>query len=529
MILNKRSALILVFALTLLGALMRFVGLDTKAYGNDEATTSLRTAGYTIADYQTLFDGRPRSVNELDVYQGLGANKSDRDVVTSLASEDPQHPPIFYLLERHWLTLFGTSVAAHRSLAALVGVAVIPFAALLAWELFASWGAVAASALLFAVSPFQVLYAQQAREYSLWTLCTLGATILLVRVMANSNPRYFAAYFLVCIVGCYTDLLFVLVLVAHAIVLVGWARGRARLMALLGLCVVAVAYLPWLRYVVAGAKDVTNNAFLAEAVPLKVFVGKWLFNITAVTFDGAYASRVLLPFSILALLMTIAGIAIFFRRAPQPARIILATLMAVVFVTLVVPDLMHHQSRSTATRYLTPLWLAIQLALAFAVVEVSKHRKWLYSAQMTVFLVLGLLSYAVGLHAKVWWTDGSTAALVAQQGAIAARRDLPVAFWEPTGRWDFSVMELVNVLPPEERFVLYPNASRYEASHRSAYVLDASAADLRRLRAAAFRLTEVPLGPTRASGFLTGLRAHDQAAQSDGVTSLWRSDVEHST
>jgi len=100
-----------------IGIFFRFYHLGWKVYGNDEATTSIRVAGYTLADYdRNALDGHVRSVAELSIYQHVTGKKTAIDTVHSLATEDPQHPPLFYLLERGWVETFGNSVPARRGL-----------------------------------------------------------------------------------------------------------------------------------------------------------------------------------------------------------------------------------------------------------------------------------------------------------------------------------------------------------------------------------------------------------------------------
>ena len=75
--------------------------------------------------------------------------------------------------------MFGTSAAALRSLPAVFGVVVLLCVYWLAGAVCVAANAAIAVALV-AVSPFYVLYAQEAREYSLWTLAIAAAGILVL-------------------------------------------------------------------------------------------------------------------------------------------------------------------------------------------------------------------------------------------------------------------------------------------------------------------------------------------------------------
>jgi uncharacterized membrane protein len=84
-------------------------------------------------------------------------------------------PPLYYLLLRYWIDLFGTSAAALRSLSAVLSVLALIVAVDVARQLLPRPPALAAAAWALALSFFAVWYAQEARAYSLmalrWTAC----------------------------------------------------------------------------------------------------------------------------------------------------------------------------------------------------------------------------------------------------------------------------------------------------------------------------------------------------------------------
>ena len=84
---------------------------------------------------------------------------------------DPGNPPLYYSLLHGWL-VFGDSETALRLLSALFGVLTIPLVYALGRTIRDHRLGIV-SALLFAISPFQIWYAQEARGYS---LLALGAT-----------------------------------------------------------------------------------------------------------------------------------------------------------------------------------------------------------------------------------------------------------------------------------------------------------------------------------------------------------------
>ncbi|MFQ6100879.1 MAG: glycosyltransferase family 39 protein [Anaerolineae bacterium] len=93
-----------------------------------------------------------------------------------------QHPPLYYLLLHFWLALFGDGEVAVRALSALLGTLTIPALYLLGRRL-ADEKVGLLAALLLAVSPFHVRFAQETRMYTLLALNASLALCALVRLL----------------------------------------------------------------------------------------------------------------------------------------------------------------------------------------------------------------------------------------------------------------------------------------------------------------------------------------------------------
>jgi uncharacterized membrane protein len=524
--------------LVALGAAFRFTNLERKFYTNDEATTSLHVAGHTIADYAaTVFDGRPRTVRELAVFQTTDPGRSEADIVRGLAREDPQHPPLFYLLDREWMRAFGTSVGARRALSALFGTLALLAAGWLGWELFDLPAGLFAAGLL-AVSPFNLIYAQQAREYALWTLLAIVATALLARALRTGSRGVWAAYACAVALGAYADALFLYVVAAHGLAVAFTQRGRVG--GPLGWYLAAtaaglLAFSPWLAILLAGARHglVVNNAYLAAPVGLKTFALKWIFNAGTVFYDADYVA----PASALVLLPIFAfvavGFAVLVRRGPRSSAAIVACLAALPAATFLAFDLLQHESRSTSARYLIPVWLALELATAYGLSRLAAsprpRKRWSAAAAAVFLAACGIVSCAISSGAVAWWgSDGSSAALARIAPEIDAFGAPLVVVREPE-RWDFAVAQLVNVLRPDVRFVQYRMeiAPTPPAGAGTTLVLDPSATFQRALRERGYRLRLLDDGAARGPAALRALRS--QAARerartgyAEGRPSLWR-------
>lgn len=99
-----------------------------------------------------------------------------------------QHPPLYYTLLHCWIAISGDSAFAVRALSALLGVLTVPIAYLIGCRLTDGDRIVGLlAALILALSPFHIRFAQEARMYSLLTLNVALATYALTRLL--SDPR----------------------------------------------------------------------------------------------------------------------------------------------------------------------------------------------------------------------------------------------------------------------------------------------------------------------------------------------------
>ena len=169
----KKTIQILIALCILLGIFFRFYHLDYKIYWLDETFTALRVSGYSAPELaEVIPKDRVLTIADVQDYYHPNPDRPFPDVARALAS-NAEHTPLYFVMLRWWREWFGSSVAATRSLSALISLLIFPAAYWLCLELFSSsitgWMAMG----LLAISPFQVLYAQEARQYSLLAVVTL--------------------------------------------------------------------------------------------------------------------------------------------------------------------------------------------------------------------------------------------------------------------------------------------------------------------------------------------------------------------
>ncbi|MGB7709146.1 MAG: hypothetical protein WBL95_06335 [Microcoleus sp.] len=95
--------------------------------GINEAYTSIRAAGFTRQEIDDeLFQNLIFPAPELPKYQRIKPGSTAADTIHALALEDPQHPPLYFLMARFWMQKFGSSLTATRSLPALLSLLSLP-------------------------------------------------------------------------------------------------------------------------------------------------------------------------------------------------------------------------------------------------------------------------------------------------------------------------------------------------------------------------------------------------------------------
>lgn len=274
-----------------IGIVFRFANLDSKIYWDDEIFTSLRVSGYTSQEVERQLRNRVVSLEELQKYQYPNLEKTAFDTINGLAKEEPQLPPLYFLLTRFWGQMFGNSVTITRSLSAIFNVLTIIAIYWLAQELFKSpivgWMLMA----LISVSPFHLLYAQTARHYSLWGLITVLSSLALLRAKRLNNLFNWSIYSLTIVLGLYTLPLFLLVAIGHGIYIIPIERFKFNNTVrnyLISFIVGLLAFIPWIFLTlisVSSLEETTNwlNYSYRYGIPELAF--NWLQNITRLFID----------------------------------------------------------------------------------------------------------------------------------------------------------------------------------------------------------------------------------------------------
>jgi 4-amino-4-deoxy-L-arabinose transferase-like glycosyltransferase len=189
-------------------------------------------------------------------------------------------PPLYYALLRGWLSVAGESEFALRFPSAAADTAAIAIVIALARAL-AGRRALLPAALagaLWAISPFAVWYAQEARMYALVSALCLASSYALwrwLRAPARRAPLVASAALLAAAAYCHYYAVFLLPAHGLAVVLawLAWRAGSARRLLggwLIAASAVALALAPWLLYASQGFAYDDGFAFPLNAIGLRL-------------------------------------------------------------------------------------------------------------------------------------------------------------------------------------------------------------------------------------------------------------------
>jgi uncharacterized membrane protein len=382
-----------------IGTWLRLANLGGKVCFLDESATALRVGGHTIGDFQSFFEtagdvapAELRRFQRIVPERGLGAT------VVSLLREEPQHPPVFYALERWWAGIAGDSLARLRLGAALLSLLALPGLFWLGRELRTDDSTTRAAVMLWSLSPFFVTYAQEAREYGLWSSVTILSSAAFLH--ATRTNRGWWCYAALTTVGLYTSMLFAAVPAAHTAWLTLDQQARSRWRGLVAALTVAViCFSPWL---VAGAENrataLDETAWMRVPRSLPGLMRSWMFGVTAVVFDvrgPGMMDRVFKAIGCGVALTVLAGGLAWWRSPERRGMMFAALLIAANAVPLATADLLCGGCRSTVPRFLVAAWVGELLLLAW----IGSRHRWL----LATFLALGLTAGLIRLPARTWW------------------------------------------------------------------------------------------------------------------------------
>jgi uncharacterized membrane protein len=416
-----RNSLIVIALL--LGIYFRFEDLEKKLIWHDEIGTRMFSAGQNIEEWQsTLYTGELISVQDVREIHKKNPKGISR-VIASLIHDDPQHPPLYYILAGIWTHTFGDQIGTLRLLSALLSLFCFPAIYWLCKELYSQSSYAWTGVALIASSPFFVLYAQEGREYALWFALILfsNASLLQAIRLTDENlipikiTRAWIIFSIFTALALYTSLATVSMMIGQVLYIMFRERlriTRVSIIAIAAYLFTSLLFLPWAIALVSRweAFEISMAWSKVIHIPVISLLEINALNISRTSIDfwpDRLKGGFLTPIGIgLATALAFGSILfLFFRSSLKTSGLVLA-LIAVPLLMLLGPDLLFGGIRSVSARYIAPSLMGIELALAFLLsTKISKHAR-IVDCTLLVVLGIRLASCFHNSSEQVVWTKG---------------------------------------------------------------------------------------------------------------------------
>jgi len=426
---------ILFVTILLIGIFFRVVNLDKKPVWMDETHTFSVISGYDDFQVVEKFSGQtPIDVATFLKYKYPNPDKNLGDSFYKLYTD--VHPPLYFLIARTFVTWFGDSVKVLRSASAVLSILTIPAIYWLCLELFQSSLVAQVASVLFCVSPFQVLYAQEARPYSLFTLVVLLSGASLLWAMRTKKRLPWLTYSASVALGLYSQFFFLFVLFGYFSYVFSvesfrfTKRFKSFLLANLG---GFVAFLPWLVTVVIHISSFKDKSSWIVNHKLSILGAfrLWSENISLSFVDpraseyfgfGKFGFYFLIPFIII-----LVGYSLYFlyTKTPKQVYLFVLTLIASTALPLIAADLILGGNRQIWPRYLVPCFLGVQISVAYLLATKSfsldpshtNSKRRLWTLITAALVTAGIFFSSVIAQADNWWNkyNGGVTIQIAKQ------------------------------------------------------------------------------------------------------------------
>lgn len=426
---------ILFITILLIGVFFRFVNLDKKPVWIDETHTLAVISGYSDLEViEKLPSQTPVDVETFLKYKYPNPDKNLADSFYKLYTD--VHPPLYFLIARTFVEWFGDSVKVLRSASAFLSILTLPAIYWLCLELFQSSLVAQVATVLFCVSPFQVLYAQEARPYSLFTLVVLLSGASLLWAMRTKKRLPWFVYSASVALGFYSQFFFLFVIFGYLsyVLLVESFRFTKRTQSfLLANLAGFTTFSPWLIAVLFHLSDFKDKSSWIVNHTLSILgaVRLWSENISLSFVDpraseyfgfGRFGFYFLIPFIII---LVIYSLYFLCTKTPKHIYLFVLTLITSTALPLIAADLILGGNRQIWPRYLVPCFLGVQISVSYLLATKSffldpsrtnlKRRLW---TLITAALVTaGIFFSSVIAQADSWWNkyNGGITIQIAKQ------------------------------------------------------------------------------------------------------------------
>lgn len=257
-----------------------------------------------------------------------------------------------------------------RALPAVLSVLQIPCMYWLAMELFMVPLAAEFAAALIALSPLQLLYAHEVREYSLVTAIIALTSAAFLRALRKPSLPNWGLYLATLILGFYSSVLTALAVLAQFLYLIAvsgmkWSRSMTSFLSVSAITV--VSFTPWLVEMVKDHVAVLGAiSWLATPVSVSELAGSWLDIFPKILLDlGDHAPAITNCLTAFVLPLQVYALYVVLRKGKNERSFLIATLFLVPAIAFPLWDLILGGQRSMHMNYMMPIPVAVLLSIAF--------------------------------------------------------------------------------------------------------------------------------------------------------------------
>lgn len=423
----KQPFKLILILLIIAGISLRLVNLEEKIYWKDEVFTSLRVSGYTEEEVKKdLYQGQTLTLEDLQKYQKTQAFSNAIGTVYGLAKEEAQLPPLYFLIVKVWVSLFGNSVAITRSISAIFSIISCLIAYLLCRELFELKMVAWVGMTLIAVSPFHIIYSQMARPYSLWLLVSLLSSLMLLKALKFNRKLNWGLYTLTISLSLYTSPFALFGSIGHGVYVFFIERFQLNQRVkryLISLIIGILSFSPWLLIIILRYHQIkgrTSWSSVSYSNGIIELVFNWFRNITRLfldfdqlnyTFTYLYQNPFWVLISITPVIILVSYSIYFLCRHSQKSTwsFIIIWLVSTAF-PLILADLLLGGRRSGTARYLLPSYLGIQLSVAYLLAKqsIESNTKFQQRIWQTITIMLCFLGLLLSIYISpkfLWWNN----------------------------------------------------------------------------------------------------------------------------
>jgi uncharacterized membrane protein len=405
---------LIVLFLIAVGVVFRISNLGDKVFWGDEVYTLFRMLGYsTIEMTQKIAQGNIVSADVIQQFQAFHPGNDLGDVLRVLRHEDSHIAPLYFVLGNLWLSLWGDSAVALRSLSVVFSLATLPGLYWLCMELFGDRLVAKCAVALMAISPISLVFAQEARFYSLWLGLLIYAGAALLYALRRDTTQSWACFILLATLSLYTNLLSVIPITAYSLYAIAVYVRRDRMLAIKAVTACTgslLAFSPWLA-VYLGREHLQADDMTDVQTSIPAVAKHWLMLMSRGLMDFNLNGHTR-PWTLGLVSLLTVGVCVlvahsFYRMAQRTAP---RVWMFVLALLLAMPVGVFNQILSTRMppRYLLPMYLGMLLPLAYCAalsLKTVRASRWLQVTRVGLIGVAltSILACGMMVRSDVWW------------------------------------------------------------------------------------------------------------------------------